>query len=210
MKDKWLNDIQNRMSDFEVEEPEGLWDDIATRLAKKDERLLKNIKSLVLLWAKRGVGVAAMLALVFGILFHIGIHEEFSGLQSDMFAEINRPETVAPENRNESQHKESTKSVLPINHLKTSAISEDFFAQAKDVVVDDVPNPVREETQEMLSDDRQISNEAMPNNVNAESGNEQSVWRDDFRNVPVVDIPKQKPAANRFSMSVHTSGGFNS
>ncbi len=210
MKDKWLNDIQDRMSDFEIEEPDGLWDDIATRLAKEDKRSLKNIKSLVLLWAKRGVGVAAMLALVFGILFHIGIHEEFSGLQSDVFAEINRLETVAPENRNEPQQQEPTKSVLPINHLKTNAISEDFFAQAKDVVVDDVPSPVHEETQETLSDDRQILNDAMPNNVNAELGNEQSVWRDDSRNVPVVYIPKQKPAANMFSMSVHTSGGFNS
>ncbi len=210
MKDKWLNDIQDRMSDFEIEEPDGLWDDIATRLAKEDKRSLKNIKSLVLLWAKRGVGVAAMLALVFGILFHIGIHEEFSGLQSDVFAEINRLETVAPENRNEPQQQEPTKSVLPINHLNTNAISEDFFAQAKDVVVDDVPSPVHEETQETLSDDRQILNDAMPNNVNAELGNEQSVWRDDSRNVPVVYIPKQKPAANMFSMSVHTSGGFNS
>ena len=210
MKDKWLNDIQDRMSDFEIEEPDGLWDDIATRLAKEDKRSLKNIKSLVLLWAKRGVGVAAMLALVLGILFHIGIHEEFSGLQSDVFAEINRLETVAPENRNEPQQQEPTKSVLPINHLKTNAISEDFFAQAKDVVVDDVPSPVHEETQETLSDDRQILNDAMPNNVNAELGNEQSVWRDDSRNVPVVYIPKQKPAANMFSMSVHTSGGFHS
>lgn len=28
MKDNWLNDIHDRMADFEIEEPQGLWDDI--------------------------------------------------------------------------------------------------------------------------------------------------------------------------------------
>lgn len=30
MKDKWLKDIHDRMADFEIEEPQGLWDDICT------------------------------------------------------------------------------------------------------------------------------------------------------------------------------------
>ena len=43
MKDKWLNDIHNRMESFETPEPENLWDDIQEHLDKKTVAVPRHI-----------------------------------------------------------------------------------------------------------------------------------------------------------------------
>ncbi len=50
MKENWLEDIENRMSDFEVEEPIQLWERIETQLPREKKR-----KTLVLPWWHRGL-----------------------------------------------------------------------------------------------------------------------------------------------------------
>lgn len=36
MTDKWLEDIHNRMADFETDEPDGLWDGIQSHLPQPE------------------------------------------------------------------------------------------------------------------------------------------------------------------------------
>ncbi len=60
MKDRWLHDIHDRMSDYEIDEPAGLWGEIEARQAvgRKHFPHLRLIAS-----------VAAMIAVVFGLWF---------------------------------------------------------------------------------------------------------------------------------------------
>ncbi|WP_290086862.1 outer membrane beta-barrel protein [Bacteroides caecimuris] len=64
MQEDWLKDIHNKMSDYEVDEPRDLWDNICR--ARRQEEQLKH-KVVVLLWTKRIAVVAAMVVLVFSV-----------------------------------------------------------------------------------------------------------------------------------------------
>lgn len=61
MKDKWLNDIHDRMADFEIEEPVGLWDDITANRPKRHAVVPPRYM--------RAIAVAAMLAVVFTLIY---------------------------------------------------------------------------------------------------------------------------------------------
>ncbi len=67
MKEKWLNDIHDRMSDFETDEPVGLWQQIESQMPPKEKRRVP-----VLLWRK-GHGYAAAVALLVIALGGVGI-----------------------------------------------------------------------------------------------------------------------------------------
>lgn len=59
MKDKWLNDFRDRVSDFEMDPPDGLWDDIE----KEDSKLTKSRHATMWIWTRRA-GIAAAVAFV--------------------------------------------------------------------------------------------------------------------------------------------------
>ena len=66
MKDNWLKDINDKMSGFETDAPEGLWHDIEKRLDTiPGPGIGSNRRYTVFaLWLKRTAGVAALLALI--------------------------------------------------------------------------------------------------------------------------------------------------
>lgn len=59
MKENWLNDIHDRMSDFETDEPVGLWQQIESQLPQKEKRRVP-----FLLWRSKYGYVAAVALLV--------------------------------------------------------------------------------------------------------------------------------------------------
>jgi len=68
MKEDWLKDIHDKMTDYEAEEPRGLWDDIcrARQLEEQSETASRS-KKVVWLWTRRVASVAAMVAFVVSI-----------------------------------------------------------------------------------------------------------------------------------------------
>lgn len=68
MKEDWLKDIHNKMSDYEADEPRDLWDNICRARQQEDQpKAADRSKIVVLLLAKRIAAVAAMVALVFSV-----------------------------------------------------------------------------------------------------------------------------------------------
>ena len=66
MQEDWLKDIHSKMSDFETDEPRGLWDDICkARQQDKEPEPTHPSKAVVLWWTKRIAAVAAMVVFVF-------------------------------------------------------------------------------------------------------------------------------------------------
>lgn len=75
MKEKWLKDIQDRMTDYEVDEPANLWNEISSRMPAQTELpsrqpLQQPRRKNVWLWTGRAASVAALLALIFTIGLH--------------------------------------------------------------------------------------------------------------------------------------------
>lgn len=66
MQEDWLKDIHSKMSDFEADEPRGLWDDICkARQQDKEPEPTSRSKAAVLWWTKRIAAVAAMVVFIF-------------------------------------------------------------------------------------------------------------------------------------------------
>ena len=60
MKDKWLKDIQDRMNEFEIDEPINLWDNINSHIEKERRTsLFAGYKR-----TKRALYIAAMFAII--------------------------------------------------------------------------------------------------------------------------------------------------
>lgn len=60
MKEEWLKHIHDKMSNFEVDEPEGLWDDLQRNAVAPVPGMSRRVMPL---WIKRAAGIAAMLAI---------------------------------------------------------------------------------------------------------------------------------------------------
>lgn len=68
MKEKWLKDIHDRMTDYEVDEPGNLWTDINTKISEESGLSRHHVvRHTVWLWTKRVAAVAALIALIFTI-----------------------------------------------------------------------------------------------------------------------------------------------
>lgn len=72
MKDKWLKDIHDRMADYEINEPDGLWDDIQAGLSRPNDTH-RDRKAAVWLWIKRTCATAAAAAAIIAMIT-VGLH----------------------------------------------------------------------------------------------------------------------------------------
>lgn len=68
MKEDWLKDIHDKMTDYEAEEPRGLWNDICrARQQEEQSETAGRSKTVVWLWTRRVAAVVAMVAFVVSI-----------------------------------------------------------------------------------------------------------------------------------------------
>ena len=83
MSEQWLKDISDRMSEFEVDEPQGLWQAVETR----------RRKAAVVLWWRR-VAVAAAVAAALGVGIYFAVRESSTAPQQPAVAEVAKPEAA--------------------------------------------------------------------------------------------------------------------
>ena len=63
MKDKWLKDIHDRMADFNIDEPDRLWEDIeASGILDRISRRNRH-RHAIIAWTKRICAAAAVVAI---------------------------------------------------------------------------------------------------------------------------------------------------
>ena len=68
MKEEWLKDIHNQMIDYEMEEPQDLWESIQAKRSEGNKR--KHRKKIIFLWTKRVTLAAAVAVLIFVANYH--------------------------------------------------------------------------------------------------------------------------------------------
>lgn len=72
MKKDWLQDIHDKMQDYEVEEPRGLWEDIRrAREAAAEKNDADDRQSVLWLWGKRLSAVAAVLVALLAVNYWV-------------------------------------------------------------------------------------------------------------------------------------------
>ncbi|MDO4229679.1 MAG: outer membrane beta-barrel protein [Capnocytophaga sp.] len=77
MKEEWLKDIHNKMTDYELDEPDNLWEQIQHKMSEEKK---EHNRAIVLLWTKRFVAVAAIAILFFSISHYLNKGEVSSAI----------------------------------------------------------------------------------------------------------------------------------
>lgn len=81
MSENWMDDIRRRMINYETSAPEGLWEDIEAELRSKANYSRHRSATLFPMWARRTVGVAALMAVAV-LVGRRWIHEPMSGRET--------------------------------------------------------------------------------------------------------------------------------
>lgn len=91
MKEDWLKDIHDRMADYEVPEPEGLWSEIEAQLpAVPSSRPRFGLRRRLVLWSSCAAAVAAVIALAFVL------QPTATELVPQTTADVDRPTQTTP------------------------------------------------------------------------------------------------------------------
>lgn len=138
MNEDWLNNIHNRMANYEADEPCGLWDNIQNSMSAQNTDAptasRKHTASTLWLRAKRIASVAALVAAIVSIsLFIITDNTNVNLQQNNTLADNNPPQSEpsphnsAPTIESINSNKAASPLILPNNtssHLSSSTTTE--------------------------------------------------------------------------------------
>lgn len=92
MNDDWLHKVHDRMSDYEIDEPENLWNAIESKRAESSSDSRK-----VVIWVKRSIAAAALVALVLSVgVYLANVKQDVS--QTRLLTEATETAVVGPQN----------------------------------------------------------------------------------------------------------------
>ena len=197
MKDKWLDDIRNRMDSFETSEPDNLWDNILTSLEEKSAPLAPRTlpSSRVRLY----LGVAAMLAVIVTMGVWLSRPAVPGSLESVTEEKTYAPATAAQV----SAH------ILPCVHDATASIRK---VQAVGITQPIQSIPTDSQAGITPSDTTQIpeSTVARPETKDAGLGNAHGSEAARHYEYASTGIARKEHDSGAWTLSIHTSGTPNS
>lgn len=137
MSEQWLKDIADRMSEFEVDEPQGLWQAVETR----------RRKAVALLWWRR-VAAAAAIAAAVGVGIYFAVRESATAPQQQAVAEVTAPQAAPQPVQPIQQPEPPIPTAAPVTHptpaqvLAQASVSapQDSIAEQLVAEVDTVSN----------------------------------------------------------------------
>ena len=118
MKDKWLKDIHDQMADYEINEPDGLWDDIQAGLSRPNDTH-RDRKAAVWLWIKSTCATAAAAAAIIAMIT-VGLHN--TGTDTDT---INADNTTLIAGVTDNHADDITPVVTPPRQQSAETVSTD-------------------------------------------------------------------------------------
>ncbi|MBP3538156.1 MAG: outer membrane beta-barrel protein [Muribaculaceae bacterium] len=181
MKGDWLHKVHDRMADFEIQEPDGLWEAIDTR----QPRIAPVSHNP---WLKRSLSAAAAIVL----LFSVGIY----------FARV--PENLsAPELPQETQH--IAPAEAPANHTAHNNIPAAIKHAVSSTYVR-IPADTRSETPDDMSVDESV---AEPSDTPTEPTDtlRHRLPSSPVGNDYIAAVSHKATPSNSLSVSVFSSGG---
>ncbi|CEN49250.1 conserved hypothetical protein [Capnocytophaga canimorsus] len=114
MKEKWLKDIQQRMADYQTDEPEGLWESIQAKMSQKNKN---RSRAVLFLWTKRFAAAAAVIAFVLTLNHYFNNEKELSNVT---VTEISDEEIKVIDHKSPIFPIEEESEILTIEKIKKS------------------------------------------------------------------------------------------
>ena len=198
MNDKWLNDIHDRMSNFEIDEPVNLWNDIRSHQAGTN----KSAQSAIKPWLKRMMSAAALIAIAFTAVYLIHLKYEIKVPETTISEAVKPleedpaiiPDIETPEYTTE--HRQVFR-LSQTKHAIATVSTPDIYASPTDTTV-------------VVKNDNQSSeNEQHVNEVKTPAYNRQEEGRKHKYKHHIRRPLPQKSNPGNVYLSVYTSGGYN-
>lgn len=214
MNEDWLHKVHDRMTDYEIDEPENLWDAIESKRTETSSTP-RPMKRPVMLWVKRSIAAAAMIAVVISVgVYLINVKQEAS--QAPLLTKVSDNSVSSLENRpqntkvNTVQDKQSTKTLIAQNILP--AHDSDMLPAMPSVQKEVQPETADNHPYENR-DNSSVVEEKPVKPADTSEGVEH-VEKERFPSVAdnnyIASIRPKASTSNNVSVSIYSSGGTGS
>lgn len=215
MNEDWLNKVHDRMTDYEIDEPENLWDAIESQRTETSSTR-HPMKRPVILWLKRSIAAAAMIAVVMSAGVYL-INEKKELHQTPLLSKASDNSATCLENHPQNTSDHTVHSQRPPKTLIAQII---LPAHDPDILaaVPSAQTEILAGTADNLPDEN-IENtsvvEAMPIKSNDTSESDERIekeWSHSMtdNNDCNASIHAKTSNSNNVSVSIYSSGGTGS
>lgn len=214
MNEDWLHKVHDRMTDYEIDEPENLWDAIESKRAETSSTP-RPMKRPVMLWVKRSIAAAAMIAVVISVgVYLINVKQDIS--ETPLLTEVTDNSAVGRDNHPQNTMVHNVPSKLPSKAL----IAQNRLVELNSDILPSVPS-ASTEVQEMTVDngpDENADNQpAVEDKAVKPADTSEGVERVEKERFPsvadnnyIASIRPKASTSNNVSVSIYSSGGTGS
>lgn len=200
MKKDWLKDIHDRMADYEVDEPQGLWDDICSAEAKAGIGYKGAKKRTLMPWI-RGISATAACLLVMWHLFSEYSHDQQQAISrveaEDMQRKAPHKENIVPVKAEESRT--YAHAVKNHGHRNDDSAQYDDNTYNEPTVTSESSVSLPEPPKETVAEERRSARNTQPED--RQKDNKQQTIR---------QTDNEVKASHSLKIGVSTSGGTGS
>lgn len=198
MNEDWLNKVRDRMSDYEIDEPENLWDAIESRVAAR-----RQAKTHVMIWVKRSIAAAAMIAVVITLgIYFADVKNDIKETQLLLSDVTDEPSPAGDNNRQNLAGNITMPNKLAAHNnagAAVAAVVTDAPTHTVPAAIQDETEPVTEVTPaetpaDVAEENKRVVNEYRP--LPAENNQTQPVYAKD----------RNRKSDSNISVSVYSSG----
>lgn len=202
------------MTDYEIDEPENLWDAIESKRAETSSTP-RPMKRPVMLWVKRSIAAAAMIAVVISVgVYLINVKQDIS--ETPLLTEVTDNSAVGRDNHPQNTMVHNVPSKLPSKAL----IAQNRLVELNSDILPSVPS-ASTEVQEMTVDngpDENADNQpAVEDKAVKPADTSEGVERVEKERFPsvadnnyIASIRPKASTSNNVSVSIYSSGGTGS
>ena len=211
MNEDWLNKVHDRMTDYEIDEPENLWDAIESQRAETSSTP-RPMKRTVMIWVKRSIAAAAMIAVVISVgVYLINIKQE--SFQTPLLTKVTDNSAVSLENRPQN----TMVHTVPTKQPSKTLIAQNRLPAHNSDILPAVPS-VQTEIQAETADNNPAENrdnlsvaEEKPVKTNDIPERVERIEKQQFPSEADNGyIPKKESTPKNVSVSIYSSGGTGS
>lgn len=202
------------MTDYEIDEPENLWDAIESKRTETSSTP-RPMKRPVMLWVKRSIAAAAMIAVVISVgVYLINVKQDIS--ETPLLTKVTDNSAVSLDNHPQNTMGHNVPSKLPSKAL----IAQNRLAEPNSDILPSVPSAtteVQEVTVDNGPDDNAynqpaVEDKAVKPDGTSEGGEhiQKEIYPSVSDNNYIASIRPKASTSNNVSVSIYSSGGTGS
>lgn len=209
MNEDWLHKVRDRISDYEIDAPDNLWESIEEKLEGASATRRPGKAPVILVWTRRCITVAAVLALVLTLCLNLFNDAEEAGEPQLLSSDVQEHD-FAPDKKDMTVHEDVMAEVTVKRHDNTGI--ERQIIQNQNSRNDDLKTPPATESKTVdlkKTESKQLNSDTESNSPDKATDRPKhphsaSVTEDDRY---IASITPLHITSDKVSVSVFTSGG---